>query len=135
MLKKIDHVGIAVHSVEEVKTFFEKIFQLKPLYEEEVSEQKVRVAAFRLGESSLEFLEPTDHESPVAKFLEKKGPGLHHIAVCVNNIDFVLNQLRKNDIKLIDEKARTGAEGKKIAFVHPKSIFGVLLELSQETQQ
>lgn len=132
MLKKIDHVGIAVHSLEEVKSLFLNCFQLKPVFEETVAEQKVKVAAFRLGESNLEFLEPTDTDSPIARFLEKKGQGLHHIAVGVENIDTVLKQLRESNVNLIDEKARIGAEGKKIAFVHPKSLFGMLLELSQE---
>jgi methylmalonyl-CoA/ethylmalonyl-CoA epimerase len=135
MLQKIDHVGIAVHSVENVKTLFLKYFHMTPVFEETVPEQKVRVAGFKLGESNLEFLEPTDNDSPIARFLEKKGQGLHHISVGVKNIDTVLKELREKNVNLIDEKARIGAEGKKIAFVHPKSVFGILLELSQEIYQ
>jgi methylmalonyl-CoA/ethylmalonyl-CoA epimerase len=135
MLHKIDHVGIAVHSLEDVKALFLKCFHMMPIFEEAVPEQKVKVAGFKLGESNLEFLEPTDNDSPIARFLEKRGQGLHHISVGVENIDTVLKELRENNINLIDEKARIGAEGKKIAFVHPKSVFGILLELSQENSK
>lgn len=132
MLQKIDHVGIAVNSLVEVKALFLKCFHMTPVFEETMPEQKVKVAGFRLGESNLEFLEPTDNDSPVARFLERKGQGLHHISLGVENINTVLKELRESNVSLIDENARIGAEGKKIAFVHPKSVFGVLLELSQE---
>jgi len=132
MLKKIDHIGIAVNSVETVKNFFHNIFGLTPVFEEIVEEQQVRVVGFRVGESNLEFLEPTGQESPIAKFLEKRGEGIHHVSMDVSDISSAIKTLKSSDIKLIDESPRTGAEGKKIAFVHPKSIFGILLELSQE---
>ena len=132
MLKKVDHIGIAVYSVETVKKIFKKIFGLTPVFEEIVEDQQVRVVGFRVGESNLEFLEPTSQESPITKFLEKRGEGIHHVSMDVSDINSVLKTLKSADIKLIDESPRIGAEGKKIAFVHPKSIFGILLELSEE---
>ncbi|OGB61791.1 MAG: methylmalonyl-CoA epimerase [Caldithrix sp. RBG_13_44_9] len=132
MLRKIDHIGIAVHSVEEVKSFFLKIFDLKPVFEESVQDQQVKVVGFKLGESNIEFLEPTSPESPVAKFLEKRGQGMHHLSVEVQDIEQTIATLKSQRIQLIDEKAKIGAEGKKIAFLHPKSTFGILLELSQK---
>ncbi len=132
MLKKVDHIGIAVYSVETVKKIFKKIFGLTPVFDEIVENQQVRVVGFRVGESNLEFLEPTSQESPIAKFLEKRGEGIHHVSMDVSDINSALKTLKSADIKLIDESPRIGAEGKKIAFVHPKSIFGILLELSEE---
>lgn len=132
MLKKIDHIGVAVQSLEQVKSLFAALFGLEPDFEETVEEQKVRAAGFRIGESKIEFLEPTSPESPIAKFLEKRGEGLHHVALSVEDIVAVLGKMKAQGLRLIDEAPRTGAEGKKIAFVHPKSISGILLELSQE---
>lgn len=132
MLEKIDHVGIAVHSVEAVKTLFQTVFGLAPAFEEVVPEQKVKVVGFRVGESTLEYLEPLAPDSPISGFLEKRGEGLHHIAVGVRNMESLLQVMKKNGMRLIDETPKMGAEGKKIAFVHPKSANGVLLELSEE---
>ncbi len=132
MLKKVDHIGIAVHSIDSVKQFYSRTFRMKPVFEEEVAEQKVRVVGFQIGETRLEYLEPTAKDSPIAKFLSKKGEGIHHIAVQVDDIAHALQTLKNNGVQLIDEHPRVGAEGKKIAFVHPKSVNGVLLELSQE---
>lgn len=132
MLKKIDHIGVAVQSLEQVKGLFAAVFGLEPEFEETVEEQKVRAAGFRIGESKIEFLEPTSPESPIAKFLEKRGEGLHHVALSVDDIVAVLGKMKALGLRLIDEAPRTGAEGKKIAFVHPKSVSGILLELSQE---
>ncbi len=132
MLKKIDHIGVAVQSLEQVKSLFAAVFGLEPEFEETVEEQKVRAAGFRIGESKIEFLEPTSPESPIAKFLEKRGEGLHHVALSVDDIVAVLGKMKTQGLRLIDEAPRTGAEGKKIAFVHPKSVSGILLELSQE---
>ncbi len=132
MLNKIDHVGIAVKSLEDVKNLFKTVFGQEPLFEETVEDQKVRVAGFKVGESNIEFLEPTGDDSPIAKFLEKKGEGIHHLAVGVDDVSAVLRKMKSNDIRLIDETPRTGAEGKQIAFAHPKSLHGILLELSQE---
>jgi methylmalonyl-CoA/ethylmalonyl-CoA epimerase len=132
VLKKLDHIGIAVHSLEPVKSFFQNIFNMSPVFEETVKEQKVRVAGFKVGETNLEFLEPTAEDSPIARYLEKRGEGLHHIALGVDDISDILNQLKEKGLRLIDETPREGAEGKHIAFIHPKSIFGILTELSQE---
>ncbi len=132
MLEKIDHVGIAVHSLETVKTLFKTVFNLMPAFEETVEEQLVHVAGFKVGESNLEFLEPINEKSPVAVFLEKRGEGIHHLAVAVDDIEATLDMMKSNNMRLIDEKPRKGAEGKLIAFVHPKSANGMLLELSQQ---
>ncbi len=131
MIKKIDHIGIAVSSLAAVKDFFNKNFGIVPEFEEEVSDQKVKVVGFKIGESTLEFLEPTDEFSPVAKFLAKRGEGLHHLSLSVENIQESLNILQSSAVQLIDKEPRLGADGKKIAFIHPKSTFGILLELSQ----
>jgi len=134
MLNKIDHIGVAVQSVDKVKHLFKILFDLNPEFEEIVTDQKVKVVGFKVGESNLEFLEPLDETSPISKYLEKRGEGLHHIALNVENIEDILEQFKSHQLKLIDEKPRTGAEGKKIAFVHPKSFNGILLELSQDQE-
>jgi methylmalonyl-CoA epimerase len=132
MVKKLDHIGIAVQSIDEVKNFFQSIFNMIPAFEEIVEDQKVKVAGFTVGETTLEFLEPTSIDSPISKFLEKRGEGLHHIALGVDDISGILEQFKEKGLKLIDENPRKGAEGKQIAFIHPKSLFGILTELSQE---
>ncbi len=132
MLKKIDHIGIAVQSVDTVKTLFKTLFHLEPLFEETVETQKVRVVGFQVGASTIEYLEPIAGDSPISKFLEKRGEGLHHIALGVDDIEGVLQTMKMHGIRLIDETPKIGAEGKKIAFVHPGSMNGVLLELSEE---
>ncbi|GAB4174237.1 MAG: methylmalonyl-CoA epimerase [Calditrichia bacterium] len=132
MFNKVDHVGIATKSLFEIKQIFEGALGLKPEFEEEVKDQKVRVVGYKIGETNLEFLEPISDDSPIAKFIEKKGPGLHHLALNVSDINDSLSRFKANDLRLIDETPRKGAEGKLIAFVHPKSTGGVLLELSQE---
>lgn len=135
MLKKIDHIGIACRSLSDIKDFYQTIFELQPVFEEVVASQKVRVAGFRVGESNIEYLEPTEADSPIGKFLERRGEGLHHLAVSVRNIEQVLETMKAKGLKLIDEKPRIGAEGKKIAFIHPKSSNGVLLELSESVDE
>lgn len=132
MIKKIDHIGIAVKSLEQVKQLYKAVFNLEPHFEETVPDQKVRAAGIRIGESNLEFLEATSPDSPVAKFIEKRGEGMHHICLAVENIEQVLENMRQNGLELIDEKPRIGAEGKRIAFVHPRSMNGILVELSEE---
>lgn len=132
MLNKIDHVGVAVNSLERVKHLFNMLFGIKPDFEETVEEQNVRVAGFRVGESNIEFLEPMNENSPISKFLDKRGEGLHHLALNVDNIEELLSEIKSKNLKLIDEKPRLGAEGKKIAFAHPKSFHGILLEFSEE---
>jgi len=134
MLNKIDHIGVAVQSIEKVKHLFKTLFNLNPEFEEIVTDQKVKVIGFKIGDSNLEFLEPLDETSPISKYLEKRGEGLHHIALNVNDIENILEQFKLHHLQLIDEKPRTGAEGKKIAFVHPKSFNGILLEISQDLE-
>ena len=131
-LTKTDHVAVAVRSLDTVKKMFKEVFDLEPVFEETVEEQKVKVAGFKVGESNIEYLEPTSEQSPISNFLEKRGEGLHHIAIGVKDIAGVLEQMKAKGLRLIDEQPRDGAEGKKIAFVHPKSTNGILLELSQE---
>jgi methylmalonyl-CoA/ethylmalonyl-CoA epimerase len=134
MFTKIDHIGVAVTSLQEVKQLLKNVFELDPSFEEKVEEQMVKVAGFGVGDSNIEFLEPTAADSPIAKFLERRGEGIHHIAVSVKDINETISRFKENGIKLIDDKPKSGAEGKLIAFVHPKSMHGVLLELSQEPE-
>lgn len=132
MFRNVDHIGIAVSSLESVVTFYKDTLGLQLHGFEEVPEQKVRVAMFPVGDANLEFLEPTSPESPIAKFIEKKGQGIHHIALHVEDLEAKLADLKSHGVRLIDEKPREGAGGKKIAFVHPASTGGILLELCQE---
>jgi len=127
LIKKIDHIGIAVKNLDEAVEIYKKLgFELKEI--EEVAEQKVKVAMLPAGESKIELLEATSEDSAIAKFLEKRGEGIHHIAVGVEDIEKALENAKNNGLQLIDEKPRIGAGGKKVAFVHPKSTKGVLLE-------
>jgi len=130
-VKKIDHIGIAVESIDEWLNYYRDVFGLEYMGSEEVVEQKVRVAFFKIGESKFELLEPTAKDSPIAGFLEKRGGGIHHIAVLVDDINEALANHHKAGAKLIDNEARIGAHGMKIAFVHPKSSGGVLFELCE----
>ncbi|HAJ32318.1 MAG TPA: methylmalonyl-CoA epimerase [Candidatus Atribacteria bacterium] len=131
MVEKIDHIGIAVKSVKETSELLSSILGLKVAGEEIVEEQKVKVAFLPLGDSELELLESTSPEGPIARFIEKKGEGIQHIAFRVNNIEEVLEKLKKEGVRLIDEKPRYGAGGAKIAFLHPKSTNGILVELCE----
>ncbi|HDN74522.1 MAG TPA: methylmalonyl-CoA epimerase [Archaeoglobus sp.] len=127
MVRKIDHVGIAVKNLEEaIKTY--RALGLEVSEIEEVKEQKVRVAMLPVGESRIELLEATSPDSAIAKFIERRGEGIHHLAINVSNIDEALKNAKDSGLTLIDEKPRMGAGGKKVAFVHPKSTHGVLLE-------
>ena len=129
MLNKIDHLGIAVCSLEESVPYYEKALGLKCEHREEVPSQKVRTAFFTVGEVHLELLEPTDPESPIAKFLEKNPHGgIHHIAFGTDDIGAQLQQASGAGVKLIHEKPFDGAAGKLVAFLHPRSTFGVLTE-------
>jgi len=128
---KIDHLGIAVHSIEEAKKFFQDTLGLKFEGSETVAEQKVTTAFFPVGDSEVELLESTAPDGPIAKYLEKRGEGIQHIAFRVENIEEALAELKEKGIRLIDEKPRMGAGGAKIAFLHPKSTHGVLIELSE----
>lgn len=128
---KIDHLGIAVNSINDGKTFFSDILGLEFEGTETVEAQKVTTAFFPVGESEVELLESTAPDGPVAKYIEKKGEGIQHIAFRVENIDEALEELKEKGIRLIDEKPRQGAGGAKIAFLHPKSTHGVLVELCE----
>ena len=127
----IDHIGIAVRSLEEAMAFYRDTLGLPLAEVEEVADQKVRTAIFCTGEGRVELLEPTSPESPIAKFLEKRGEGIHHMAVRVTDIQAKLAELEASGAQLIDRSPRVGAGGHLIAFVHPKAAHGVLLELTQ----
>jgi methylmalonyl-CoA/ethylmalonyl-CoA epimerase len=131
LAKKINHIGIAVKSIEHHTTLYRDIMGMTFEGEEVVAEQKVRVAFFAVGESRVELLEPTSPDSPVAKFLEKNGEGIHHIAYEVDDIESALDRLRQENVRLVDETPRCGAHGTRIAFLHPKATGGVLTELCQ----
>ena len=128
----IEHIGIAVRSLDEAIPYYENVLGLTCYAVEEVKEQKVRTAFFQVGETKIELLEPTDPDSPVGKFIEKKGEGMHHIAFAVNNIEGHLKDVEEKGVRLIDSIPRKGAEGLDIAFLHPKSTFGVLTEFCEK---
>jgi len=128
----IEHIGIAVNSLEESIPYYEKVLGLECYSVEEVTEQKVKTAFFKVGQTKIELLEPTSEDSPVAKFIAKKGPGVHHVAFAVNNLEEQLEAVEAKGVKLIDKAPRKGAEGLDIAFLHPKSTFGVLTELCED---
>ena len=128
-LSHIEHLGIAVKSIEEALPYYENVLGLKCYSIEEVPDQKVRTAFMMVGQTKLELLEPTSDESPIAKFIEKRGEGIHHIAFCVEDANEALTDAASKGIKLIDEKARKGAEGLNIGFLHTKSTMGVLTEV------
>lgn len=130
---KINHLGIATKGIDDALKFWEDALGLENVHTEVVEDQKVRVAMLPIGESRVELLEPTSDDSPISKFLEKRGGGIHHIAVEVEDIEASLAQLKAKGMRLIDESPRIGAEGCLVAFVHPSSSNGVLLELVQTT--
>ena len=132
MIKKIDHIAIAVKNLDEALSTYEKIFGLKPEKIEDIPEQGVKAALIPIGEGSeIELIQPVNTESGVAKFLEKKGEGIHHIALEVDNVDQELKALAAQGVELIDKEPRSGLAG-RIAFLHPKSTRGVLYELCQK---
>ncbi len=131
MIKHLSHIGIAVSNLEEGIAFYEKLgLTLEAI--EEVPSQKVKVAFFPCGDTRIEVLAPTDPESPIAKFIEKKGEGIQHIAFAVDELPAALKEMEDKDIRLIDKEPRPGAHGADIAFLHPKSTNGVLIELCKE---
>ena len=130
----IEHIGIAVKSLEEAIPYYEGKLGLKCYAIEEVAEQKVKTAFFQVGQTKIELLESTDPEGPVGKFIEKKGEGVHHIAFAANGLQNTLDSLSAEGVQLIDKTPRKGAEGLNIAFLHPKSTFGVLTELCEKPQ-
>ncbi len=128
----IEHIGIAVLDLKDAVSYYEKILGLKCYKVEEVPDQKVRTAFFKVGQTKIELLESTDPEGPVGKFIEKRGEGIHHLAFAVTGLEQKLKFAENAGIKLIDTMPRIGAEGLHIAFLHPKSTFGVLTELCEE---
>jgi methylmalonyl-CoA/ethylmalonyl-CoA epimerase len=132
---KIDHIGIATRAIEESLGFWRDALGLEVEHTETVEEQGVRVAMLPVGEPRVELLEPTGPDTPVAKFLEKRGPGIHHVAVRVADIRAALARLKSEGARLIDEEPRVGAGGCLVAFVHPAASGGVLLELVEHTNE
>jgi methylmalonyl-CoA/ethylmalonyl-CoA epimerase len=129
---KIDHIGIATRGIQDAMEFYRDALGLDVTETEEVAEQKVRVAMLPIGETRIELLEATSDDSPISRFLEKRGPGIHHVAVRVDDIHVALANLRQHGVRLIDEEPKKGAGGCLVAFVHPSSTGGVLLELVQK---
>jgi len=131
-ISHIEHVGIAVKDLQEAIKYYEEVLGLKCYAIEEVADQKVKTAFFMVGQTKLELLEATSEESPVAKFIEKKGEGIHHLAFAVNDVDGSLKEVKDKGVRVIDETSRKGAEGLSIGFLHPKSTFGVLTEFCEK---
>jgi methylmalonyl-CoA/ethylmalonyl-CoA epimerase len=131
-LSHIEHIGIAVNDLNEAIPYYENILGLKCYSIEEVKDQKVKTAFFKIGQTKLELLESTSPEGPIAKFIEKRGQGIHHIAFAVDDIDNAISEAEEKGIRLIDQQPRKGAEGLDIAFLHPKSTFGVLTEFCED---
>jgi methylmalonyl-CoA/ethylmalonyl-CoA epimerase len=131
----IEHIGIAVANLDESIRFYEDVMGLKCYAIEEVTDQKVRTAFFKVGDTKIELLESTDPEGPIGKFVEKKGPGMHHMAFAVKDVDGSLNDAGEKGIRLIDKTSRGGAEGLSIGFLHPKSTNGVLTELCEKKKK
>ena len=128
-ISHIEHIGIAVNSLDEAIPYYEKTLGMKCYAIEEVADQKVKTAFFMVGQTKIELLESTDPEGPIGRFLEKKGQGVHHIAFAVDDVNKALNELDEKGVQLIDKSARKGAEGLNIGFLHPKSTMGVLTEI------
>ena len=131
-LSHIEHIGIAVKSLDEAIPFWEQKLGMKCYAVEEVKEQKVRTAFFKIGQSKIELLESTEPDGPIGKFIEKKGEGVQHIAFAVEGLQANLDELAGKGVQLIDKAPRKGAEGLNIAFLHPKSTAGVLMELCED---
>ena len=131
-LTHIEHIGIAVKSLETAIPYYEQKLGLKCYSIEEVKDQKVKTAFFKIGQTKLELLESTDPEGTIAKFIEKRGDGVHHIAFATNGVQNALNELASKGVQLIDKAPRKGAEGLNIGFLHPKSTIGVLTELCED---
>nr|WP_320022173.1 methylmalonyl-CoA epimerase [uncultured Draconibacterium sp.] len=128
-ISHIEHIGIAVNSLEEAIPYYEEMLGLKCYAVEEVADQKVKTAFFQVGDTKIELLESTSPDGPIGKFLGKKGQGVHHLAFAVDNVNDSLNELGEKGVQLIDKTARKGAEGLNIGFLHPKATMGVLTEI------
>ena len=131
-MRKIEHLGLAVENIESAIETFEKLLNTKCYKIEEVASEAVKTAFFKIGESKIELLEATDKESAIAKYIAKKGPGIHHIAFDVEDINYEINRLKNEGFQLIHESPKAGADQKKIAFLHPKSTEKMLIELCQD---
>ncbi|PKP20874.1 MAG: methylmalonyl-CoA epimerase [Bacteroidetes bacterium HGW-Bacteroidetes-21] len=131
-ISHIEHIGIAVRKLEEAIPYYEKVLGLKCYSVEEVADQKVKTAFFKVGQTKIELLESTDAEGPIGKFLEKKGEGVHHIAFAVKGIEGAITEMESQGVQMIDKAPRKGAEGLHIAFLHPKSTGGVLTEICED---
>ena len=131
-MKKIEHIGIAVKNLDEANKTYENLFGYTHYKTEEVKSEGVRTSFFICGESKIELLEATNPESPIAKYIEKKGEGVHHIAYAVEDIEKEMNRLTKEGFRVLNEKPKKGADNKWVVFLHPKSANGVLVELCQE---
>jgi methylmalonyl-CoA/ethylmalonyl-CoA epimerase len=127
----VEHIGFAVKNLDEAISYYENVLGLKCYAVEEVKDQKVKTAFFKIGQTKIELLESTDPEGPVGKFIEKRGEGVHHIAFSVKNLPEKLKEVEQKGIQLIDKVPKKGAEGFEIAFLHPKSTFGVLTEFCE----
>lgn len=132
MLKLIDHIGVAVPSIEQALKFWVDGLNLEVTHQEKVDSQKVNLAFLPIGDTNIELLEPTSDDSPIAKALEQRGPGLHHLCFEVDDIHAALDNLREQGFRLINEEPVKGAHGKLVAFIHPKSAGGIMIELSQK---
>ncbi|KAF0234960.1 MAG: methylmalonyl-CoA/ethylmalonyl-CoA [Prolixibacteraceae bacterium] len=128
----IEHIGIAVNNLDEAIPYYENVLGLKCYAIEEVADQKVKTAFFMVGQTKIELLESTDTEGPIGKFIGKKGPGVHHLAFAVDNVNEALSDVAAKGVQLIDKAGRKGAEGMNIGFLHPKSTLGVLTEFCSE---
>ncbi|MDP4083740.1 MAG: methylmalonyl-CoA epimerase [Bacillota bacterium] len=132
MIQKIDHIGIAVQSLEKALPFYRDILKLQLLGIEEVESEKVKVAFLKVGETNIELLEPTAVDSPIAKFIEKRGEGIHHIALGVESIDQRIKEIKEKGIRMIQDVPKAGAHESMVAFMHPKSTVGVLYEFCEK---
>ncbi len=135
MVKKIDHIAIAVHDIDEAAKFYSDTLKLDLSGVEIVTEQKTKVGFLRIGESNIELVQPASDDSPLVKFLETKGPGIHHICLEVDDIHREVEELKRRGVRMIDETPRPGAHNTRVAFIHPKSSGGVLIELNQLPEQ
>jgi methylmalonyl-CoA/ethylmalonyl-CoA epimerase len=127
-ISHIEHIGIAVSNIDEALKYYRDVLGLECYAIEEVTDQKVKTAFLKVGGTKIELLESTDPEGPIGKFIEKKGPGIHHLAFAVDDVDKSLSEAETKGVRLIDKEKRKGAEGLNIGFLHPKSTFGVLTE-------
>ena len=132
MYRRLTHIGIAVRNIKDSSSRFAKLFGMQEGHSEEVADQKVKATFFRIGEGGIELLEPTGPDSTIAKFIEKRGEGIHHLSFEVDDIEKEIARLKGEGFQMIDEKPRDGADGYRIAFLHPKSTNGILIEISQK---